>query len=369
MVEEILIVDDQPSNLGLLSRVLTENNFRVRAVTSGQRALEAARLAPPDCMLLDVNMPGMDGYSVCDQFQSDGALRMIPIVFLTAHDDSEHKVRAFECGGRDYVSKPFQPEEVVARVRNQLRIKQLEAELREQRDTADGLNARLQEASALKARVTTTLVHDIRNPLMVIGSILSGPFSPRDLRDARDAYGQIEGMLKDLLQLSRSDYFQEKPPETRIYLNELLQRVVRLSDHIAQERGIRLTLAVAPEQLTVCGSVEELERVFANLVGNALKFTKPSGHVTLRVTRVEGVGVERGLTFAQVSVSDTGPGIPAEDLPFIFDAYRQTAGGETKGGVGLGLAIAARIVARHGGRIRALSQVGVGTDFRVDLPM
>ena len=114
--QQILAVDDQPTNLEVLARVLGEQGLKIRTVTSGARALEAARLSPPDCILLDVGMPGMDGYAVCGELQADDKLRHIPIIFLTAHDDPEHKVRAFAAGGRDYISKPFQAEEVLARV-------------------------------------------------------------------------------------------------------------------------------------------------------------------------------------------------------------------------------------------------------------
>ncbi len=113
---DILIVDDQPANLEVLSQLLAREGYRVRAVTSGERALEAARLRPPDCMLLDIAMPGMDGIATCEAFRKDPCLVRVPIIFLTAFDDPGHKVLAFKAGGRDYISKPFQVEEVLARV-------------------------------------------------------------------------------------------------------------------------------------------------------------------------------------------------------------------------------------------------------------
>jgi len=366
---DILIVDDQPANLGLLSRMLTEQGFKVRAVNSGERAVEAARAAVPDCMLLDVSMPGMDGYAVCRAFQGDPALRAVPIVFLTAHDDPEHKVRAFAEGGRDYVSKPFQAEEVLARVRSHVHIRELETALHARNEELAEANMQLVEAAALKSRVTATLIHDIRSPLVVIGAIMSGELDDQTLADARSAYQRINALLNELLELSRSDEVEFRREDRDVVLNDLVGRITRLSGHVAQARGIQLTSQVDPGKLVVQGDAGELERVFTNLVDNALKFTSREGRVDVRLHRERGVGVEEGLEFATVSVTDTGPGIPPEDLPFVFDPYWQAPGSSRKGGVGLGLAIVARIVARHRGRVRVLSQLGVGTEFRVLLPL
>jgi len=367
---ETLIVDDEPRNLALLSQVLKQSGFRVRAATSGARALEAAHAASPDCVLLDVGMPEMDGYEVCARFQDDDQLRSIPIIFLTAHDDAEHKVKAFASGGRDYVSKPFQAEEVVARVRNQLRIKQLEESLRQQNQLILEANLKLQEAAQVKSRVTATLVHDLRSPLMVIASVLDSPITQGSLLDARDAFARVKRMVSELLELSKSEQVDVKRRVEVVSLPDIWQGVYRLAQHVARANDVELQLVVQPQNwFRVSADIAQLERAFTNLVDNALKFTPPGGKVTIGLHSEDGTGVERGLSFVRASVCDSGPGIPPEELPFVFDAYRQVPGTEGTGGVGLGLAIAARIVAQHGGRIHVHSQLGVGTEMRVLLPL
>ena len=362
---DILIVDDQPANLDVLSRLLQDSGYKVRAVTSGMRALEAARHARPDCVLLDVSMPGMDGFATCGAFQSDVGLCDVPVIFLTAHDNTEHKVHAFQTGGRDYVTKPFEADEVLARVRNQLRIARLERDLRTQNEALNDANAKLLEAARHKASVTAMLVHDVRNPLTVIGAILAGPIDEGALDDARLAYGEIERLLKDMLELSKAEALRAPPLHVRVDLHELVERVVRIHQYVAEPRGIELSCEPATTRYFLGGEPEALERVFSNLIGNALRFTPAGGRVSLRIHDEAGSGVEAGLRFACVSVADTGAGIPPEELPFVFDPYRQGRGGEPHGGVGLGLAIVARIVAAHGGRVRVFSQLGVGTEFRV----
>src|SRR5882672_8797565 len=113
---DVLLVDDQPANLEVLSKLLSDSGYRVRAVTSGARAIEAAERLPPDCILLDIAMPDMDGFETCLVLRSKPALQAVPVIFITAFDDQERKLAAFQAGGRDYVTKPFQAEEVLARV-------------------------------------------------------------------------------------------------------------------------------------------------------------------------------------------------------------------------------------------------------------
>ena len=151
-------------------------------------------------------------------------------------------------------------------------------------------------------------------------------------------------------------------------LDGILSRVGRHSQALAAQKEV--TVLVEPlAHLEVSGDEGELDRVFSNLMDNALKFTPAKGRVTLSLRTEVGEGVEAGLRFAAARVQDTGLGIPAEDLPYVFDPYHQAPAGRTQGGFGLGLAIVARIVAEHGGRIRAQSQLGVGTEFSVLLPL
>jgi two-component system sensor histidine kinase/response regulator len=365
----VLLVDDQPANLAVLSKLLTEAGYKVRAVNSGERALEAARSAVPDCVLLDVAMPGMDGYATCAAFRADAALADVPIIFLTAFDDAAHKIQAFQAGGRDYISKPFQVEEVLARVGSQMRLARLERELREQNARLVDANARLTEIGDIKARVTATLVHDVRSPLSVIGAILSGPIDGEGLADARLAFEKINGLLTEMLELYRSE--QPLPAVARddVDLSSALDVVVSASRHLASAKKIDFDYRPPAGRVNVRGDERKLDRVFSNLIDNAIKFTPVGGGVSVTVGLEDGQGVEVGLRFVVVIVTDTGPGIPAAERPYVFDPYRQGHSARDRGGFGLGLSIVQHMVAEHNGRVHMHSQVGVGTEFHVFLPL
>jgi PleD family two-component response regulator len=154
---DILIVDDSPANLDLLAGLLREHQFRVRAVPSGRMALDAARLSPPELVMMDITMPGMSGYEACEAMQQDPALSDIPVIFISALDDPLDKVKAFQAGGRDYVSKPFHSEEVIARVNHQVRMVRLEKALKVQNENLLDANLKLREMNILKANFSSTI--------------------------------------------------------------------------------------------------------------------------------------------------------------------------------------------------------------------
>ena len=167
---DILIVDDMPTNLDLLCGMLRDRGYRVRVATSGPRALAAVHAEPPDLLLLDVNMPGMSGYDVCRQLKSDDGLRGIPVIFISALDEVVDKVRAFESGGADYVTKPFQFGEVLARIENQLRIQRLQRDLEHRNAELLRLNQELSIAQQRQERILTTLSD------VLPGTVLDGKF-------------------------------------------------------------------------------------------------------------------------------------------------------------------------------------------------
>ncbi|HET8774192.1 MAG TPA: response regulator, partial [Thermoanaerobaculia bacterium] len=167
---DILIVDDTPANLDLLCGMLRNRGYRVRVAISGPRALAAVRAERPDLLLLDITMPGMNGYDVCRQLKADEALRGIPVIFVSALDEVVDKVRAFESGGADYVTKPFQFGEVLARIDNQLRIQRLQRDLEQRNAELLRLNQELVDAQQRQERILTTLSD------VLPGTVLDGKF-------------------------------------------------------------------------------------------------------------------------------------------------------------------------------------------------
>ncbi|NJK27411.1 MAG: response regulator, partial [Coleofasciculaceae cyanobacterium SM2_3_26] len=225
----LMIVDDMPVNLRLLSELLSRNGYRVRSVRTGQTALTAIEAQPPDLILLDVMMPEMDGYEVCDHLKADHRLRHIPVIFLSALDDVSGKVKAFKVGGADYITKPFQVEEVLARVEHQMTIQRLQRELIEKISTRriesnlEQLVRRKtqllidQEKTALIGRLTQGMVHNIGNPLQavlfcceLINKELEAPACNRKalleyIQDAKTAIKQVQQIADNLLVKSARD--------------------------------------------------------------------------------------------------------------------------------------------------------------------
>lgn len=366
----VLIIDDNPVNLDLLGTLLRGAGCITRAAISGRRGLEVARLAPPDLVMLDINMPEMDGYETCRKLKLDFDLCDIPVIFISALDDSLDKVRAFQAGGADYVTKPFQAEEVLARVRHQFTLSRLQQELRERNRTLEEANLKLREAERMRAGFTAMLVHDLRSPLTSIGLALGiyeeeGLIPPRTLEGCQQALAKILGLVQDLLEVFRGEGsdmpLQLEPTEPAAFFD-----VVKGHFHPeAEHKGIDFdcTLGELPAQVRI--DPLRLERAFSNLLGNALKFTPPGGRIELRAV----IEAEAGLRWLRAEVSDTGRGIPPALLPFIFEPYYQTADEDRKTGVGLGLAIVKRIIVAHQGRLEVANREGGGTTFILRLPI
>jgi two-component system sensor histidine kinase/response regulator len=177
----ILIVDDTPENLRLLSNALTERGYKVRSVINGAMALMGAKAAPPDLILLDINMPQMNGYEVCEALKADEQTREIPVIFISALDEVLDKVKGFAVGGRDYITKPFQLEEVLARIDNQLTIRNLQKQLQEQNQLLQQEIRDRQKAEQALRVFLHSISHDLRNPvtgmLMVLKNLLNRPWS------------------------------------------------------------------------------------------------------------------------------------------------------------------------------------------------
>lgn len=370
----ILIADDQPANLGVLSGMLREHGYHVRAVTNGRKALDAARAQPPDLIMLDISMPEMDGFQACRGLKADAALAQIPVIFISAHDQPLDKVEAFRSGGADYVTKPFQLEEVLARLENQLRILCLQRELIDQNDVLIDAFTKLQEIDRIKASFAAMLVHDLKSPLTVMRSVLwevmEGVAVDRKLLEMCDAQvNKSVEFLNDLLEVFNTEVQGITLQNESLDIQPMLEGVVKVFDIQAVQQGVSLHLVPDGQLPCVRGDRSKLERVFINLVTNALKFTPRSGNVFIRADHCQGEGLESDLHWLRVAVEDTGRGIPADQVPFVFEPYRQVFAGDAAKGSGLGLAIVARIVAAHRGRVNVQSREGIGSRFTVLLPV
>jgi two-component system sensor histidine kinase/response regulator len=365
-VADILVVDDAPANLQVISGLLKGHGYRVRLSPSGRLALHAARQEPPDLILLDVNMPELSGYEVAEELKKDPALRDIPIIFLSALQDTVDKVRAFAAGAVDYVTKPFQFEEVEARVRTHLSLRRLQAELEQRRQSLEQANHELRKLQELRDNLTHMIVHDLRSPLTAIIANLDlvamrekslSPVGADSLADARASSLTLVRMVSSMLDVSRMEAGQLELARTACELGALCQEAVRS----VRVPGTDVECLVdAPEPLVVAADKELLVRVLENLLGNAFKYAPPGDVVR--------VGVARAASALRVTVADHGPGIAPEQHARIFEKFGQAQPGGPRSGSGLGLTFCKLAVEAHGGRIGVESQLGKGATFWFELP-
>ena len=359
----ILMIDDNPVNLQVLTGMIKQSGWRPRPVTSGRLGLQAARNEPPDLVLLDVNMPDMDGYGVCEQLKADARLADIPVIFVSALGETPDKVRGFQVGGVDYMTKPFQLDEVKARVTAHL-------ELRRQRLLLQSSLAKLRETERLRDSLVHMIVHDLRSPLSAITAYLDllseeakkrlGAESQEDIASAMRAARNMARMINGILDVSK---MEAQAMSLDLRECDLVQVVGQSLDDLESLVGNRrLSFARPTTPATVLVDKEIVARILQNFLANALRFTPGSGEIRL------GIAVEADHT--RVFVSDTGPGIPPSLRDSIFDKFVQASGSaqDRTRGTGLGLAFCKLAVEAHGGRIGVDSEPGKGSTFWFTLP-
>jgi two-component system, sensor histidine kinase and response regulator len=359
----ILVVDDTVENLRLLAGMLGDQGYEVRPVTTGRQALQAVERDPPDLILLDINMPEMNGYEVCARLKQNPALKDVPVIFLTALGDVADKVKAFDVGGIDYITKPFQLEEVQARVRTHVALRRAGRELTESYE-------RLRALEKLRDDLVHMVVHDMRSPLMVmLGHLqllrqssfgLLSDEATADLTSAVDAAKTLTRMSNDLLDVSRIEA-QKMPLDAREHDLSLIARTVHGAfGTLSRDRSLELA-AESPVPLRCDG--ELVRRVLENLVGNAIKHTPSGGAIRIAVTSLGA--------HARAEVVDDGPGIPSEARERIFEKFGTVAAKKDQAyhSVGLGLAFCKLAVEAHGGRIGVDMVDPHGSVFWLELPL
>jgi signal transduction histidine kinase len=359
----ILVVDDNPANLRLLSGMLVEDGYKVRAVISGPMALTAAQASPPDLVLLDINMPEMDGYQICERLKADPRTREVPVIFISAMDQVEEKVRAFEVGGVDYVAKPFQFQEVAARVQTHLTLKQLRRELQVANDE---LTQRLLELEARNEELDAfahTVAHDLKNPLSsLIGysSLLASQIDQLPAARSSDFLSRMtrtgqrmNNIIEELLLLSsvrKADDVDVAPLEMAEIVNGARERMASLADEYQAAFEM-------PSQWPVAlGRAQWVEEVWANYMSNAVKYGGRPPVVSVGADTQEG-GAPAG--WIRFWVRDNGAGLSAEEQAALFAPFERLHQVRAEGH-GLGLSIVRRIIEKLGGEVGVVSEPGAG---------
>lgn len=354
--DSILAVDDSPDNLFLIDAILSEAGYRVCCQADGTSALKTLMSNPPKLILLDVMMPGIDGYEVTRRIRNNPRLPFIPILLITAYDQSS-VVEGLDAGADDFIRKPVEVDELLARVRSLLRLKHSideQAQMSRQRED-----------------FVSRLTHDLRTPLVAADRMLQlfqqgalGELTPPMQEAVRTMIGSNQNLLRmvnTLLEVYRYEAGRKTLAFSSVDLSELVREVVEELTPLARDKGLKMERDRIEGAIEVVGDPLELRRVAMNLVGNAIKFTD-AGHIRVRLY-AEPDGKKSA---AVLEVEDTGEGMSEDDRAIIFQRFRQ--GNHKRSGSGLGLHLAARIVAAHEGSIDVRSEPGRGSHFTVRLP-
>jgi two-component system, sensor histidine kinase and response regulator len=357
----VLVVDDTIENLRLLSNLLGEQGYEVRAVTSGRQALQAVEHDPPDLILLDVTMPEMDGYEVCRRLKASDRSKDVPVIFLTALTDTADKVLAFDAGAVDYVTKPFQFDEVLARVKTHVALRRARSALAESYQ-------RLHALEKLRDDLVHMIVHDMRSPLAALRirlQLLNWPVATLDedrqehLREAADSIQVLTRMIDDLLDVNRLEE-GKMPVERAVWdLTRMAGEVRATLGPMDPERQIDVE-SEGTVEATCDGAI--VRRIMENLVSNAIKHTPAGSRVRISIASRGGR--------VRVEVRDEGRGVPPEAREKIFEKFGtvENRRDQTYQSAGLGLTFCKLAVEAHGGTIGVDSRVPAGSTFWFELP-
>jgi len=352
----ILLVDDNLNNLKLLIEYLKHSGLKVLIARNGEEAIQRAKLAIPDLILLDIMMPGMNGYDTCKQLKDNPQTSEIPIIFMTALADTSNKVKGFEHGAVDYITKPFQHEEVLMRISTHLTI------IRQKQ--------RLAELNATKDKFFSIMAHDMRN---AFASLLNGTqflaesikkltidqidsFSQKIHNSAQKTFKLLENLL-EWARLQRGAYDYDCQP---FDFHSVAIETINLFSEMAREKAITLSHDIEPETI-LFSDVRMIKTILRNLVNNAIKYSHADSNVHLSIEKKGPCHV--------ISVKDTGIGIPAEkkDKLFRIDKTFSEPGTCQEVGTGLGLILCRELAEKCNGNIWVDSIPGEGSTFFVSV--
>ncbi len=361
---KILLIDDSVQNLRLLGNMLREKNYQIALAQSGKEGLQLAARIQPDLILLDIMMPELDGYEVCKKLKEDANTRHIPVIFLTAKTSNEDVVNGFQLGGVDYITKPFNKQELFMRIKTHLELKQARDKISRQAET-------LRELNATKDKMFSVISHDLRAPLGGIKSMLdlmyedqqqNRQISSRSLDSLKNAADQTYNLLENLLFWSRSQRGKLVNDPEKINIYDLIIENLELLQTMSDNKQLEIDNRVDTDA-TAMGDRNMVKTVLRNLINNAIKFTHEKGRIIIDYELREGM--------AEVSISDNGTGIQKQNLEKILNMkeYYTTFGTRREKGSGLGLNLCIDFIRRNNGELYIDSEYGKGSMFTFTLPL
>jgi signal transduction histidine kinase len=391
----ILLVDDQPARLMSYESILSELGQNLVLAQSGREALERLMLNEFAIVLLDVNMPGMDGFETASMIRGHPRFEKTPIIFVTGVHVSElDRLQGYQLGAVDYVSIPVVPEILRSKVavlvelycqRRELQrlnqslgeanaaLAQVNSTLQAEKNRElEELNSTLREANRLKDEFLAMLAHELRNPLAPIQyavQLMRNPVLPAaQLTWAREVIerqvGHLTRLVDDLLDVSRITRGKINVNRESLELSAIITRAVETVQPMLTQQGHELSVRVDSRPLFVEGDLTRLTQIVGNILSNAIKYTDPGGRIELTAGVVGDDRIE-------IRVRDNGIGIEADALPAVFDLFTQASGvaERTQAGLGIGLALVKRLIELHDGEVEARSEgLGKGSEFIVRLP-
>ncbi len=360
----ILIVDDDSANLDILAEYLGKAELKTVTAKNGERALQEGTHTHPDLILLDVLMPDMDGFETCRHLKENEATKDIPVIFTTALSDIAAKIKGFEVGGVDYITKPFQPEEVLTRVNAHLTIRKQQQQLQRQTEELRKLNAE-------KDRFLSMIAHDLQSPFSILRQLIgivaenieeSGQNELENIMDLlKKSSENLYTLLENVLTWSRIQQGVLKYRPQCLDIRKIVDQNIAYLKPYAEQKQITVENNIE-EEVIVYADHHMIDDVIRNLISNALKFNYPGGSINISAQQDE--------KFTTISVSDTGIGIDKENMPKLFrlDTAYKRRGTAREQGTGLGLILCKEFIEKHGGKIWFESEIGKGSTFRFTLP-
>lgn len=348
--QTVLIVDDNPANLKVIANFLTQAGYKILAADDGAAAIELVENSKPNIILLDVMMPGIDGYETCERLKANPSTRDIPVLFLTARSETADKVHGFYVGGADYITKPYQEEEVLARVRAHLTIARQKREL----------EAMLQE----REKFMKIAAHDLRNPLSVIIILAGCGAAAGPLEDGLEKIGcaaqQMKGIIDDYLSLR---ILQEKIEGPQWFnVKRVVSQVIDQQSFAAKAKGITLEFSPSPDSTYACGSSDRAHQVITNYLSNAIKYSPLNTKVV--------ISTKPDADNWRIEVQDQGPGVAVGERDKLFVEFARISNKPTAGenSTRLGLAVVKQLAEAMGGRAGATFPDCGGSVFWFEVP-
>jgi two-component system sensor histidine kinase ChiS len=382
----ILIVEDDPANIDLLKAQLSDQGYSIETAQDGEEALRRVVQERPDLVLLDIMLPKRSGFEVCKIIKAKPETRSIPIIMVTALKDMESRVKGITVGADDFLTRPVDRSELIARVKSMLRIKRLHDELLQesmhahktteklemQQRVMKSMSTQLMQASHLKYEFIVNMSHSLRTPLNVIIGFsemledeLIGPLNERQrkyVNNVLEGGHELQKLITNIVDVFKIDAGKVLIESTEFSLCDLVEAALKKYEAGAGEKQITVTASVAPEVSRIYADPQKLLTILDNLLSNAFKFTPPKGTISVKANRDKNR--------ARICVEDSGIGLSPEDCEKVFTEFYRPAEptGLPPSGSGLGLTISKKLVLLQGGDIWAESRKDIGSKFYFTLP-